>query len=378
MRTRLFLFLLALLPLALQAQIEDASDIFRELKGLDGVWFMPTDRGDRLEIWSVADDSTLIGRHVRIRIETGDTVTLETMRIERRADTVQFIAIVRGQNENKPVVFNLTTADYDGYVFENPEHDDPKKIIYRLLGNRELQVNTEGTRGSRTVKQEYVFEREFNPGAVQFRVRAGMNVFNMRQTGTLLTTPEFKAGPGWELGTTFAFKGRGGYITLNVDVGFLGRNVKAKSGFATVEQRDTGLVFVQYERDLTYRQAWLGFAVYPELTFRRDGRLSIYAGPYVNALLINRGKGLDLPGTSSVYDANSDFKRKDIGLLGGFQYKMNFTKKDLEGKLGIRATYGLSNIDALYTRGCNNPAYCNGSITLQGISLYYSINILKL
>jgi hypothetical protein len=32
-----------------QAQIDYPEDLFRELRrGLDGTWFMPTDRGDRL------------------------------------------------------------------------------------------------------------------------------------------------------------------------------------------------------------------------------------------------------------------------------------------------------------------------------------------
>lgn len=373
--------MLAIAPFCLQAQIADANIIFRELKGLDGVWFMPTDRGDRLEIWSVADDSTLTGRHVRIRLEDGDTVTLETMRMERRADTIRYIVTVRGQNKNEPVAYNLTSADFDGYVFENPDHDDPQKIRYQLLGNRELQVNTEGKRGTRTVTQEFVFEREFTPNAVEFRARLGANVFTMNKTGNFLEKPRFNAQPGWEIGTVLGFRGNGGYLTLNVDIGLLHRRVGVQADtFALVERTATGGdTVITYFRDVVYGQTWLGLGVYPELTFRRGGRLSAFAGPYIARLLFNRTNGDELPGgDNQLFDANNDFKKTDIGLLAGLNCKLNFGKKDVEGKLGIRASMGLANIDNLYNRGCNNPAFCNGQITLTGISLSYSMNLLKL
>ena len=378
-KTIFSLLIALLLPLAAFSQVEeDARQIFRELKALDGVWFMPTDRGDRLEIWSVQDDSTLAGRQVRIRIETGDTVTLERKFIELRNDSVFYRLIIRGQNENAPMVYPLTVVDYEGYEFENLEHMDPRKVRYRLLGNREMQINLERIRGTRTLTREYVFEREFTPGSVEFRARAGASYQLFRQTGNLLTEPEFTGRPGWVVGPTFSFNGRGGFITLNVDVALNGRNVGVVSEFATVEQMDTGEVFVLYKRDLTYRQVWLGLAVYPEITFARDGRFSIYAGPYLSRLLFNRGNGEELPGgDNQLFDANNDFNKTDLGIVGGFQYALS-GKKDLGAKIGVRATYGLANLDNLYDRGCNNPSFCNGSIGLLGFSLYYSMDLLKL
>jgi hypothetical protein len=150
--------------------------------------------------------------------------------------------------------------------------------------------------------------------------------------------------------------------------------------FALVEQTATGGdTVITYFRDVVYGQTWLGLGVYPELTFRRGGRLSAFAGPYIARLLFNRTNGAELPGgDNQLFDANNDFKKTDIGLLGGLNYKINFGKKDVEGKLGIRASMGLANIDNLYNRGCNNPAFCNGQITLTGISLSYSMNLLKL
>ncbi len=372
--------LLLLLPAFCFAQIEDADDIFRELRALDGTWFMPTDRGDRLESWRIADDSTLVGRDFRIKPENGDTVTLETMRIEFRNGNIDYLVIVRGQNQNKPVPFRLTQADYDGYVFENPDHDDPQKIRYLLLGNRELQVTLEGKRNNRAVKQEYVFEREFTPGSVEFRLRGGINANTLRGTGyfpsdTPADKPVFGWKPGWEVGTQVAFKGRGGFVTINCELGLTGRSAHAKSAFTAID--DT--TFSAYKRDGTYHTIWLTLAVAPEISFKREGRLSIMVGPYLGVLLGSRLKGtLEPKGENKLFEANNDFKKTDIGVVAGFQYKCNFGKKDIGGKLGLRANIGLSDLDNLYVRGSSSAALGNGRISLLGASLYYSFNLLNL
>ncbi|MBL8208911.1 MAG: hypothetical protein JNM09_32160, partial [Blastocatellia bacterium] len=73
-------------------------------------------------------------------------------------------------------------------------------------------------------------------------------------------------------------------------------------------------------------------------------------------------------------------KKNEFGINLGFQYKLNFGKKDLGGILGLRASYGLNNIDNLYARFCDgtNPALCNSQISFLGASLYYSVNLLKI
>ena len=369
-----------LCPIVLRAQVEagDGPAIFRELRALDGIWFMPTDRGDRLEIWRVADDSTYLGRALRIKPENGDTVNLETLRLELRGDTITYYAIARGQNRNQPIAFRLTNADLDGYLFENPKHDDPKKILYRLLGNREMQVTTEGTRNGRTVKDEYVFEREFTPGAVEFRIRAGLNVFSLNGVGQFPAdisgdkqTLDYAYKPGWELGATTTFNGRGGHFRINVDLGLSGRFSAVNSSF----YGDT----VTYIRKGTYNTTWLNVAVVPELKFKRDGRLSLLAGPYIGFLLGSRLKGDLLPDTENkLFKANNDFKKLDLGLAFGLQYRLNFGKKDVGGIIGLRGNLGLKDLDNLYSRDCDNPAFCNGQVKWRGAAVYYSVNLLKL
>jgi Domain of unknown function (DUF6265) len=144
-------------PLVTKAQEFNPERAFNDLKTIKGVWFMPTDRGDRLEIWTVVDDSTMTGRSVRIKPEDGDSVLLETLKLTLRDTNIVYSATVRGQNANKPVDYKLTEAWRDEFVFSNPKHDDPQIIRYILLGNRELQVTTEGKKNNRTVTREFIF-----------------------------------------------------------------------------------------------------------------------------------------------------------------------------------------------------------------------------
>jgi hypothetical protein len=355
------------------AQITNKKAAFRAIKTLEGVWFMPTDRGDRLEIWKVEDDSTMVGRSVRIKQEDGDTVTLETLRLTRRDTNIIYSAVVRGQNSNKPVDFELTEAYSDEFLFENPAHDDPKKIKYILLGNRELQVTTEGKKSDRVITHEYVFEREFNPASAEFRVRGGINaasLFSERKLNTIGQQPEFGYRPGWELGVGGVFKGRGGFLAINVELAFSGKNSNIVSQFFA----DT-----TYIRNGHYRTTWFNAAVFPEFTFRRDGKLSMIVGPYYSRLALSRVIGESSPANKNkLFNSNNDLKKNDFGLMGGLQYKMNFGKKDLGGKMGARFNLGLTDLDKLYKRRCLNPALCNESIVLRSISVYYAINLVKL
>jgi hypothetical protein len=95
-------------------------------------------------------------------------------------------------------------------------------------------------------------------------------------------------------------------------------------------------------------------------------------------LLTSGGKGIQKPEENKLYKANNDFKKTEIGLIAGMQYKVNFKNKDVDGVIGLRANLGLSDIDNLYTRYSDNAALSNGRISFFGASLYYSMNLLKL
>jgi len=79
-----------------------------------------------------------------LQIENGSEITLETLAIRVSDDRIVYEATVLNQNDGQTIPFTLT-ADIDrSFVFENPEHDFPKTIIYQRMNNGELLVRVLG------------------------------------------------------------------------------------------------------------------------------------------------------------------------------------------------------------------------------------------
>jgi hypothetical protein len=363
------------LPVAISAQKFDPQYAFEDIKTIKGVWFMPTDRGDRLEIWEIVDDSTMTGRALRIKQEDGDTVLLEALKLTLRDTNIVYTVVVRGQNANKPIEFKLIEAYRDEFVFANPRHDDPQIIRYVLLGNREMQVTTEGKKNNRTVTHEFVFEREFSKSATQFRIRAGLGAGSLVKerdfTGNFEQKPAFALRPSWEVAIGTAFKGAGGFLAMNMEVGIAGKysGVDARFYLDTI-----------YVRNGSYRMTWLTAAVFPEFTLRREGRLSAIVGPYYGRLLVNTPNGDFSPANrNKSFNSNTDLNKNDFGILAGLQYKLKIGKKDLDGKIGARVNLGLTNLDNLYLRRCTSSTNtCNERVLLRSVSVYYTVDLAKL
>lgn len=378
MRCLIFLLLLQIgVPIALRAQIDDPQGVFETLKEMDGAWFMETERGDRMEIWDIVDDSTMTGRGLRIKLESRDTVLLETLRLELRGDSITYWALARGQNNNQAVPFQLTEVDEEGvWIFENPKHDDPVKIRYWLLDNQELQVTTEGRRNGRDTKTEFVFEREFTKGSAVLRLKVGLNWFNLLQDGNypIPNQPVFEARPGWDVGIQIPFGSQSSLLNFNVEAGFSGRYPKANASF-TVLRPDT----VSYLREVGYRQIWFSLGVIPEFRFTRSGRFSILLGPTLNRLLYNDTSGNELPGGEfKTYDSNNDFRKNHLAITGGFQYRFESGRRKRDAVIGVRSFYSFGDVDNLYRRACEALGQtCTSKVRYGGLMAYYGVNLIR-
>ena len=76
-----------------------------------------------------------------------EVVNYETLRLVAMSDGVFYIAKVT--HNDLPVPFRLTQCSEGVAVFENPAHDAPRRLIYRVLdvsapGGAELEVRLEG------------------------------------------------------------------------------------------------------------------------------------------------------------------------------------------------------------------------------------------
>ncbi|WP_396176174.1 DUF6265 family protein [Flavobacterium sp.] len=107
-----------------------------------GRWENKTPEGTFSEEWKTENDSVLVGESYFINGK--DTLFAENVRLEQQKNDLFYIVSVPNQNEEKPVAFTLTSFKNHYLVFENPEHDFPKKITYKLVTKDSLYAEISG------------------------------------------------------------------------------------------------------------------------------------------------------------------------------------------------------------------------------------------
>ena len=130
----LIIFLAAAISGAGQQKLSD-------LSWLSGCWEMKNEsRGLQItEMWMKPAGGIMIGAGRTIR--NGKAVDHEFLRIVEETAGVFYVAKPTANKEETK--FKLTKASAGELVFENPAHDFPQRIIYKLNGNR-LNARTEG------------------------------------------------------------------------------------------------------------------------------------------------------------------------------------------------------------------------------------------
>ena len=111
-----------------------------DLKWLAGCWASVGGETGSGEQWTIPAGNTLFG--VSRSVKAGKTVAYEFMQIHTNdAGKIEFIARPSGQTGATFVLKSLTENEV---IFENPTHDFPQRIIYRLKSSRDLEARIEG------------------------------------------------------------------------------------------------------------------------------------------------------------------------------------------------------------------------------------------
>ena len=123
-----------------------------DLSWMSGDWqTAPGGRRQIEEHWTTAAGGSMMGVS---RTVAGDkTVEFEYLRIESRPDGLYYVAQPGGR---PPTSFKLTKWDGTEAVFENPEHDFPRRIIYRKQPDNVVVVRIDG--GAGTKGEDFTFK----------------------------------------------------------------------------------------------------------------------------------------------------------------------------------------------------------------------------
>ncbi len=106
---------------------------------LQGTWKMHDK--NIFERWDKLNDNSLKG--FSYTLENGQMSVIEYLDISRSGNEIIYAANVLGQNDGKKIEFRQTRSA-SAFVFENPDHDFPKKIFYHMISDNELFVQVSG------------------------------------------------------------------------------------------------------------------------------------------------------------------------------------------------------------------------------------------
>ena len=138
---KVFIILVAILIAALPsvASAQEPASV-EDLAWLAGCWASVGEEAGSGEHWTVPAGKTMFS--VSRTVHNSRTVAYEFVQIrETEAGELEFIAKPSGQSEATFLMVQLSESEV---VFENPGHDFPQRIIYRLKAGGNLVARIEG------------------------------------------------------------------------------------------------------------------------------------------------------------------------------------------------------------------------------------------
>lgn len=140
-----------ILLLALTMQVSAQTPTLTDISWISGSWQSEGGRRQIEEHWTKVAGESMLGMS---RTVAGDkTVEFEYLRIEQRADGIYYVAHPKARCPGTD--FKLTRASATEAVFENPQHDFPKRIIYRKSGDDVLTATIDGGEGTKAMSYPY-------------------------------------------------------------------------------------------------------------------------------------------------------------------------------------------------------------------------------
>jgi len=148
--TLLGILLLLTSPLATVSNSASVVSDIGELSWISGRWQSAGGRAQVEEHWTQPAGGSMLGMS---RTVAGDkTVEFEYLRIEQRDDGIYYVAHPKARCPGTD--FKLTRLSGQEAVFENPQHDFPKRIIYRRAEDS-LTATIDGGEGTKQTSYAY-------------------------------------------------------------------------------------------------------------------------------------------------------------------------------------------------------------------------------
>lgn len=125
---------------------------------LIGSWENQSQYGDLSETWQKKNDSLFLGQTFFIKGK--DTLHAESIELREVDGNLIYSPTVKGQNDDKPVAFQMTASSEKQLVFENKAHDYPQKIVYNKITNDSIVAEISGIQQGKPSVENYPMKKK--------------------------------------------------------------------------------------------------------------------------------------------------------------------------------------------------------------------------
>lgn len=125
---------------------------------LIGTWENNSPQGNLSETWSKENDSVYKGNSYFIKGK--DTLHHESVLLSQNGNQLVYSPTVKGQNNDQPVAFKMTSITDTKMVFENMGHDFPQRIAYNKVTSDSLVAQISGIQEGKPSSENYPMSRK--------------------------------------------------------------------------------------------------------------------------------------------------------------------------------------------------------------------------
>ena len=137
---------------ARQSHATNATAAISDLVWISGEWqTAPEERPGIEEQWMRPAGGSMMGMSRTVIADK--TVEFEYLRIEQRRDGIYYVAHPKARCPGTD--FKLTSVSAQEAVFENAQHDFPKRIIYHRTSDGSLIASIDGGSGTKSMSFTY-------------------------------------------------------------------------------------------------------------------------------------------------------------------------------------------------------------------------------
>jgi hypothetical protein len=150
---RQYFFFSAISLLLFSCTTTSKNEKIKASEWLVGEWKNESKEGIVTENWSKTNDSTLVAGSFFVKEE--DTLHFENIILKEKEDELVYETIIQGQNNDKPIVFNLLSETENELVFENLQNDYPQKIKYLRNSKTAITISISGKQAKKFVSEQF-------------------------------------------------------------------------------------------------------------------------------------------------------------------------------------------------------------------------------